>query len=59
MGSDSDLDTMKDAADILDQFNVPYEITIVSAHRTPARMYSYAQSARYIVRLIEYIVNRI
>lgn len=45
MGSDSDLDTMKDAAEILDQFKIPYELTIVSAHRTPTRMYSYAQSA--------------
>lgn len=45
MGSDSDLPTMKDAAGILDKFQVPYEITIVSAHRTPNRMYAYAQSA--------------
>jgi phosphoribosylaminoimidazole carboxylase len=45
MGSDSDLSTMKDAADVLDEFDVPYEITIVSAHRTPSRMYTYAQSA--------------
>jgi len=45
MGSDSDLPTMKDAASILDQFQIKYEITVVSAHRTPTRMYSYAQSA--------------
>ena len=45
MGSDSDLPTMKDAADILDKFGVSYELTVVSAHRTPTRMYSYAQSA--------------
>jgi phosphoribosylaminoimidazole carboxylase len=45
MGSDSDLETMKDAANILDEFGVTYEITIVSAHRTPSRMYTYAQSA--------------
>ena len=45
MGSDSDLLCMKDAAKILDNFNIPYEITIVSAHRTPERMYSYAKSA--------------
>ena len=45
MGSDSDLPTMKDAAEILDQFQVSYELTVVSAHRTPTRMYSYAQSA--------------
>lgn len=45
MGSDSDLPTMKDAAAVLDEFGVPYEISIVSAHRTPNRMYAYAQSA--------------
>jgi phosphoribosylaminoimidazole carboxylase len=45
MGSDSDLTTMKDAAEILDHFGVSYELTIVSAHRTPTRMYSYAQTA--------------
>lgn len=45
MGSDSDLPTMKAAAEILDILKIPYEITIVSAHRTPMRMYSYAESA--------------
>ena len=45
MGSDSDLPVMKDAAEILDLFGVSYELTVVSAHRTPSRMYSYAQSA--------------
>ena len=45
MGSDSDLPCMKDAAIILDKFNIPYELTIVSAHRTPKRMYSYAETA--------------
>jgi 5-(carboxyamino)imidazole ribonucleotide mutase len=45
MGSDSDLPVMKQAAEILDQFEVPYEITIVSAHRTPDRMYEYAKTA--------------
>jgi len=45
MGSDSDLPVMKGAGEILDQFEVPYEITIVSAHRTPDRMYEYAKSA--------------
>ena len=45
MGSDSDLSVMQDAAKILEQFQVPFELTIVSAHRTPTRMYSYAQSA--------------
>ncbi|KAK8939068.1 hypothetical protein KSP39_PZI010926 [Platanthera zijinensis] len=46
MGSDSDLPTMKDAAEILKSFHVPFEITIVSAHRTPERMYSFAVSAK-------------
>lgn len=45
MGSDSDLPTMKESAEILDLFGISYELTIVSAHRTPTRMYSYAQSA--------------
>lgn len=42
MGSDSDLPTMRAAADVLEEFGVPYELTIVSAHRTPARMTAYA-----------------
>ena len=45
MGSDSDLKIMQAAADILKHFQVPYEITIVSAHRTPIRMVEYASSA--------------
>ncbi|TDL17666.1 Phosphoribosylaminoimidazole carboxylase [Rickenella mellea] len=45
MGSDSDLPTMLPAARILDTFGVPYELTIVSAHRTPDRMVAYARSA--------------
>jgi phosphoribosylaminoimidazole carboxylase len=45
MGSDSDLPTMAAAAEMLEKFSVPYELTIVSAHRTPARMYKYAQTA--------------
>ena len=45
MGSDSDLETMKEAAEILAEFDIPYEINIVSAHRTPQRMYEYATSA--------------
>jgi len=45
MGSDSDLAVMSKAAVILDKFEVPYEITIVSAHRTPDRMYRYAKTA--------------
>lgn len=46
MGSDSDLRVMKDAAEILEELNVAYELTIVSAHRTPERMYDYATKAR-------------
>ncbi|CAM9365244.1 unnamed protein product, partial [Laminaria digitata] len=45
MGSDSDLPTMKAAADILEQFGVPHEVTIVSAHRTPEKMTAYAKGA--------------
>jgi 5-(carboxyamino)imidazole ribonucleotide mutase len=45
MGSDSDLPVMKDAAEILEFFGVNYELTIVSAHRTPHRMYEFAQNA--------------
>lgn len=45
MGSDSDLPVMLPATKILDQFNIPYELTITSAHRTPDRMVKYARSA--------------
>lgn len=45
MGSKSDLPVMQEAADILDQFGVPYEIDIVSAHRTPEKMFEYAKNA--------------
>jgi phosphoribosylaminoimidazole carboxylase len=45
MGSDSDLPVMKQAAMVLRDFNVPFELTIVSAHRTPQRMVEYARSA--------------
>lgn len=45
MGSDSDLPIMEPAANVLEQFGVPYELTIVSAHRTPARMFEYARGA--------------
>jgi len=45
MGSDSDLPVMKEAAEILDQFEVEYELTVVSAHRTPKRLYNYAETA--------------
>lgn len=45
MGSDSDLPVMKDAADILATFGVNYEFNIVSAHRTPQRMFDFAKTA--------------
>ncbi|KAG6541490.1 hypothetical protein Mapa_017165 [Marchantia paleacea] len=45
MGSDSDLPVMKAAAEILETFGVHYELTVVSAHRTPERMVTYAQQA--------------
>ncbi len=46
MGSDSDLKVMSEAAKVLEDFNIDYEISIVSAHRTPERLYEYAQSAK-------------
>src|SRR4029078_12774825 len=46
MGSQSDWPTMKSAAQVLDELNVPYEARIVSAHRTPDRLYEYANSAQ-------------
>ena len=46
MGSESDLPVMKEAANMLQQFAIAYELTIVSAHRTPERMRSYATEAR-------------
>jgi len=45
MGSDSDYPTMKQAAEILKEFDVPYEIKVVSAHRTPDDMAEYAKNA--------------
>lgn len=45
MGSDSDMPVMNQAAEILKEFKVPYEITIVSAHRTPKRLYDFAENA--------------
>lgn len=45
MGSKSDLSIMNAAAEILQKFNIPYEIDIVSAHRTPDKMFEYAKSA--------------
>lgn len=46
MGSDSDLHVMQAAADMLKQFDIPFEMTIVSAHRTPKRMFDYAEKAK-------------
>jgi 5-(carboxyamino)imidazole ribonucleotide mutase len=45
MGSDSDMTIMNQAAEILKEFKVPYEISIVSAHRTPKRLFDYSESA--------------
>jgi len=46
MGSDSDLNIMEAASDILKQFGIPHEVTVVSAHRSPLRMVEYAQKAK-------------
>lgn len=46
MGSESDLPTMEAAAEVLQQFGVPFEMRVLSAHRTPDRMTDYAKSAR-------------
>lgn len=45
MGSDSDLPIMKQAAELLEHFEIAFEITIVSAHRTPDRMFAFAEQA--------------
>jgi 5-(carboxyamino)imidazole ribonucleotide mutase len=45
MGSDSDLNIMQDAAAVLKEMEIPFELTVVSAHRTPLRMVEYAQKA--------------
>lgn len=45
MGSDSDLPVMQQTADVLNEFGVPFEITIVSAHRTPKRLYQFSEEA--------------
>ena len=45
MGSDSDLDVMREAAKVLDEFGVPFEITVASAHRSPKRTSDYAKGA--------------
>ena len=46
MGSNSDWPTIKNAAEILDSFGIAYEAEVVSAHRTPKKMYDYAESAK-------------
>lgn len=46
MGSQTDLKTMKEAAEVLEELGVSYELTVVSAHRTPLRMVEYATKAR-------------
>jgi 5-(carboxyamino)imidazole ribonucleotide mutase len=46
MGSNSDLETMRPCADVLEEFGVPHEVQVVSAHRTPDAMAEYAKSAR-------------
>jgi 5-(carboxyamino)imidazole ribonucleotide mutase len=45
MGSDSDLSVMQDAGKILKEFEVPFEITVVSAHRTPKRLFEFSENA--------------
>ncbi|MEY4930857.1 MAG: 5-(carboxyamino)imidazole ribonucleotide mutase [Bacteroidota bacterium] len=46
MGSQSDLNIMREAAEFLEELKIPFELTVVSAHRTPQRMVDYASSAR-------------
>ncbi|UWX57995.1 5-(carboxyamino)imidazole ribonucleotide mutase [Chlorobaculum sp. MV4-Y] len=46
MGSDSDFDIMKEAATVLDEFGIPFEISVISAHRTPGDLEAYASSAQ-------------
>ena len=46
LGSKSDWETMRHAADLLDQLGIPHETRVVSAHRTPKRLYDYAHSAK-------------
>lgn len=45
MGSDSDLSVMQEAGNVLKEFKIPFEITIVSAHRTPKRLFEFAEKA--------------
>lgn len=54
MGSDSDLEVMKDAAETLEKFGVPFEITVASAHRTPERVHQWVTTAEQ--RGIEVII---
>lgn len=54
MGSDSDLPVMSEAARVLEEFEVPFELTIVSAHRTPERMFDFAKEAH--IRGIQVII---
>ncbi len=46
MGSDSDFDIMKEAAAVLDEFSIPYEVSVISAHRTPKDLEQYAAVAK-------------
>lgn len=46
MGSDSDFQVMEDASNMLNYFQIPHEVTIVSAHRTPDRLFNYAKEAK-------------
>jgi 5-(carboxyamino)imidazole ribonucleotide mutase len=46
MGSQSDFKTMQNSADILKEFDIPHEIKIISAHRTPKRLYEFAENAK-------------
>lgn len=46
MGSDSDFDIMKEAASVLDEFGIPFEMSVISAHRTPGDLETYASSAQ-------------
>ena len=52
MGSDSDLPVMKDAAELLDKFGISYNLTIVSAHRTPERLVEFSKSASLQYKVI-------
>lgn len=54
MGSDSDLPVMRQAADMLKEFGIPFELTIVSAHRTPERLFEFSKNAH--IRGIQVII---